>query len=134
MSAHCKDSLSHPDPGNLTAIDLYARAKPCTAPTMHITTINNQRAGGVYQVEICVRPTVNAVELNGDPAATEYKHGIAMIRSGKKHTHQFPISSKSGVSSQSDELVTSISLYGSSWKASNPGQSESATMKFTVDL
>jgi len=137
MSSHCSDSLSHPTPGHLTAIDLIAQAKPCNlakGPSVHITTINNQRPGSINQIEICVKAKANAVILDGNASATEYKRGFASIRSGKKLRHSFPISVNSSVASQSDELVTAISLHGSSWTATNPGQAESASVGFTVDV
>lgn len=137
MAAHCKDSLSHPTPGHLPAIDLLTQANPCNLAkgrSKHIITIHNQRGGSIYLIEICVKAKANAVILDGNATATEYKRGFASIRSGGKLPHSFPISVNPAVPSQSDELITGISLHGSSYTRSNPGQAESASTGFTVDL
>ena len=87
MSGHCKDSLTHPQPGHLTAIDLEAEINSCTVkagkPSKHATTVDNQRPGNIYQVDICVKSKFQGVILDGKPAGTEYKHGIPVLRSGK---------------------------------------------------
>ena len=137
VSAHCKASLSHPAPKHLPAIDLLTEAKPCNlakGPSTHTTTISNQRGGSIHLIEICVKAKANAVILNGNATATEYKRGFASIRSGGRLPHSFPISVNSAVPSQSDELVTGISFHGSSYTPTNPGQAESASIGFTVDL
>jgi len=137
VSAHCKAKLSYPTPKHLPAVDLIAEAKPCNLAKgsgTHTTTIINHRSGSIHNIDICVKAKAKAVILDGKPGATEYKHGCASIRSGGQYPHSFPISVNAAVPSQSDELVTGISLNGSSYTAANPGQAESASIGFTVDL
>jgi len=139
MSGHCKDSLSHPQPGNLPDIDLEAEINSCVVKagkfSRHSTTINNQRTGSIHQVDICVKSRYQGVILNGDPNVTEYRHGIPMLRSGKKYPHKFPVSVNPAKSIPNDEIFTTVVLYDSTQVSGNSyGTLEQACLAFTIDI
>jgi hypothetical protein len=139
MSGHCKDSLSHPQPGNLPDIDLEAEINACVVKagkdSRHTTTINNQRTGSIHLVDICVKSRYKGVILNGDPTATEYRHCIPMLRSGKKFADKFPVTVNSAKSIPNDEISTTIVLYDDSEvNGTIYGNSEHAWLVFTIDI
>jgi hypothetical protein len=136
---HCSDKLSYPADGCLTNIDFEAEVKPCKlnagVTAKHTTTINNQRPGDIHKVEICVRPKYNGIVLNGNSSLTEYKHGIPMLRSGNKWSHQFNIARNNSNVIPNDEIETSVSLYDSTQVTGTTyGTSEGAAVTFTVDI
>lgn len=139
MAGHCKDSLSHPQPGHLTAIDLEAEVNACNLKSgrksRHTTTINNQRPGNIYQVDICVKSRGKGVILDGDPNITEYKHTIPVLRSGKKYPNKFDVTVNPNKPMPNDEIITAIVLYDSTQvSGNNYGQPEQASLTFTIDI
>jgi hypothetical protein len=122
----------------LTNIDLEAEVKPCKlkkgVTAVHTTTINNQRTGGIYQIEICVKAKHRGVILNGDSSLTEHKHGIPMLRSGKKWSYPFGIQ-RNSKNIPDDEIETAVTLYDSTqWSETSHGSPEGAAVTFTVDI
>lgn len=139
MPPHCKDSLSHPQPGHIPAVDLEAEINACVVKagkvSKHTTTINNQRTGSVHQVEICVKPRYGGVILNGDPTLTEYRKVIPMLRSGKKHAERFPVSVNPAKPMPNDEISTAVVLYDDTQVNGGVlGTSEQASLVFTIDI
>jgi hypothetical protein len=138
--AHCKNKLSYPAHGCLTNIDFEAGVKPCHLKTgitaKHTTTITNQRTGGIYQIEICVRSKSYGVVLDGDSSLTEYKFGIPSLRSGNDWSHSLNIERNHNLVIPNDEIDTSVTFYDSTQQVKGKfyGSSEGAAITFSVDL
>ncbi len=140
MSPHCNDALSYPTKGHLPQIDLEAEAKPCHLrgknTSTQITTLNNQRTGNLYKLQISVRPKFKGVIINGDAALTEYVYSAPVVRSGKQiQDRGCKMSVNPNNQIPGDEISTSFVFYDSTQvNGSNYGQSETACIEYTVDL
>lgn len=139
MTPNCRDELSAPHPNHLPAIILEAEAKPCplkaSGTSMHTTTVDNQRAGIIYDVEITVKSRFQGIIFDNNPSVTEHTHTVSMIKSGGKHSPRSVMTKNTANTIPTDEIAVGFVLYDrSQYVGGIHGKAEKAGLSYTIDI